>query len=66
MLVEKFLREKYLKIKIEHDKLVTKQSQSAAMHREVTQKLDNDLQSMRANRNELDHQLRDSKLKIRL
>ncbi len=43
-----------------------KQSQSAAMHREVTQKLHNDLQSMIANCNELDHQLRDSKLMIRL
>ncbi len=63
---EKSLREEYLKIKIEHDKLVTKESQSAVMHRQVTQKLDNDLQSMIANRNELDHQLRDSKLTIRL
>ncbi len=63
---EKSLREEYLKIKIENDKLVTKQSQSAAMDREVTQKLDNNLQSMIANRKELDHQLRDSKLMIRL
>ncbi len=63
---EKSLREEYLKIKIEHDKLMTKQSQRAAMHREVTQKLDNNLQSMIANQNELDHQLRDSKLMIRL
>ncbi len=63
---EKSLRKEYLKIKIEHDKLLAKQSQSAAMHREVTQKLNNDLQSMIANCNELDHQLRDSKLTIRL
>ncbi len=63
---EKSLREEYLKIKIEKDKLMTKQSQSAVMHREITQKLDNDLQSMIANRNELDHQRRDSKLTVRL
>ncbi len=63
---EKYLREEYLKIKIENDMLMTMQSQSAAMHREITQKLDNDLQSMIANHNELDHQLRDSKLTIRL
>ncbi len=37
---EKSLREEYLRIKIENDKLKTKQSQSAAMHREVTMKLD--------------------------
>ncbi len=36
------------------------------MHREVTMKLDSELQSMIANCNELDHQLRESKLKIRL
>ncbi len=36
------------------------------MHREITQKLDNDLRSMIANHNKLVHQLRDSKLKIRM
>ncbi len=36
------------------------------MYREVTQKLDNDLQAMIANRNELEHQLRDNKLMIRM
>ncbi len=50
-LKEKSLREEYLKIKIENDKLKRKQSQSAAMHREVAQKLDSELQSMIADRN---------------
>ncbi len=63
---EKSLREEYLRIKIENDKLKTKQSQSAAMHREVTMKLESELQSMIADHNELDHQLRDSKLMIRM
>ncbi len=63
---EKSLREKYLRIKIENDKLKMKQSQSAAMHKEVTIKLDSELQSMTADHNELDYQLRDSKLTIRL
>ncbi len=39
---EKSLGEEYLKIKIENDKLKTMQSQSAAMHREVAQKLDSE------------------------
>ncbi len=63
---EKSLREEYLKIKIENDKLKTKKSQSAAMHREVAQKLDSELQSMIADHNELKHQLKDSKLTIRM
>ncbi len=63
---EKSVREEYLKIKIENEKLKTKQSQSAAMHREVAQKLINELQSMIADHNELQHQLRDSKLTIRM
>ncbi len=63
---EKSLREEYLKIKIENDKLKTKQSQSAAMHREVAQKVDSELQLMIADHNELEHQLRDSKLMIRM
>ncbi len=63
---EKSLREEYFKIKIENDKLKTKQSQSAAMHREVAQKLDSELQSMIADHNELEHQLRDCKLTIRM
>ncbi len=54
---EKSLREEFLKIKNENEKLKTKQSQSAAMHREVAQKLDSELQSMIADRNELEHQL---------
>ncbi len=65
-LKEKSLREECLRIKIENDKLKTKQSQRAAMNREVAMKLDSELQSMIADRNELDHQLRESKLKIRL
>ncbi len=65
-LKEKSLREECLRINIENDKLKTKQSRSAAMHREVAMKLDSELQSMTADRNELDHQLRESKLKIRL
>ncbi len=64
--MEKSLREEYLRIKIENDKLKKKQSQSAAMHIEVTMKIDSELQSITADRNELDHQLRDSKLMIRL
>ncbi len=63
---EKSLREEYLRIKIENDKLKMKQSQSAVMNREVAMKLTSELQSMTADRNELDHQLRDSKLTIRL
>ncbi len=63
---EKSLREEYLRIKIENDKLKSKQSQSAAMHIEVNMKIDSELQSMTVDRNELDHQLRDSKLMIRL
>ncbi len=43
---EKSLREEYLRIKIENDKFKTKQSQSAVMHREVTMKLDSELQSI--------------------
>ncbi len=62
----KSLGEEYLKIKIENKKLKTKQSQSAAMHREVAQKLNSKLLSMIADRNELEHQLRDSKLMIRM
>ncbi len=60
------MRGEYLKIKIVNDKLVAKQSQSAAMHREIIQKLENDLWSMIAKRNELYHQLRDSNLMIRM
>ncbi len=63
---EKSLREEYLKIKIENDKLKTKQFQSVAMHKEVAQKLDSEMQSMIADQNELEHQLRDSKLMIRM
>ncbi len=63
---EKSLRAEYERIRIENDRLMAKQSQSAAMHREVTNRLYNDLQSMRAYRNELDHELRESKLMIRL
>ncbi len=62
----KSLGEEYLKIKIENKKLKTKQSQSAAMHKEVAQKLNSKLLSMIADRNELEHQLRDSKLLIRM
>ncbi len=63
---EKSLREECLRIKIENDKLKTMQSQSAAIHSEVTMKFDSELQSMTADCNEPDHQLRDSKLMIRL
>ncbi len=63
---EKSLREEYLKIKIENEKLKKKPSQSVAMHREVAQKLDSELQSIIADRNDLEHQLRDSKLTIRM
>ncbi len=63
---EKSLREEYLRIKIENDKLKMKQSQSAATHREDAMKLDSELKYMIADHNELDHQLRDSKLMIKL
>ncbi len=63
---EKSLREGYLKIKVENEKLKTKQSQSEAMYGEVAQKLNSELQSMIADRNELEHQIRDSKLTIRM
>ncbi len=53
---EKSLREEYLRIKIENDKLKTKQSQSAAMHGEVTMKLNSELQYMTADCTKLDHQ----------
>ncbi len=65
-LKKKSFREECLRIKIENDKLKTKQSQSAAMNREVAMKLDSELKSMIADHNGLDHQLKDSKLKIRL
>ncbi len=54
------------KIVNENDKLMSIQSENVAIHREVTKKLDNELQSMIVNRNELDHQLRESKLQNRL
>ncbi len=38
------------------------QSDNVAIHREVTKRLDNDLQSMIVNHNKLHHQLRESKL----
>ncbi len=42
------------------------QSENVAIHREVTKRLDNNLQSMIVNCNELDHQLREGKLQNRL
>ncbi len=63
---EKSLSEECDKIVKENDRLMGVQSDNAAIHREVTKRLDNDLQSMIVNRNELDHQLRESKLQNRL
>ncbi len=42
------------------------QFENVAIHREVTKKLDNDLESMTVNHNGLDHQLRESNLQNRL
>ncbi len=50
----------------ENNKLTCLQSQNITLHREVTAKLDEDLQSMTAVRNELDDQLRASKYQNRL
>ncbi len=54
---EKSLREECEKIVKENDRLMGVQSENVAIHREVTKKLDNELQSMIVNCNELDHQL---------
>ncbi len=56
---EKSLRAEYEIIRIENNRLMVKQSQSAVMHRQVTYRLGNDLQTMIANRNDLDHELRE-------
>ncbi len=42
------------------------QSENVAIHRQVTNRLDNDQKSIITDRNELDKQLRESKLKSRL
>ncbi len=63
---EKSLREECEKIVKGNDRLMGIQSENVAIHREVTKKLDNEWQSMIVNHNELDHQLRESKLQNRL
>ncbi len=63
---DKSLREECNKIVKENDRLMGIQYENVAIHREVTKKLDNDLQSMIVNHNELDHQLRECKLQNRL
>ncbi len=63
---EKSLRAECNKIVKENDRLMGIQSDNIAIHREVTKRLDNNLQSMIVNHNELDHQVRESKLQNRL
>ncbi len=63
---EKSLRAECERMVKENDKLRYLQSQNVIIHREVTTKLDEDLQSMTAVRNELDDQLRASKYQNRL
>ncbi len=63
---EKSLREECEKIVKENHMLMCIQSENVAIQREVTKKLDNELQSMIVNHNELDHQLRESKLQNRM
>ncbi len=59
---EKSLREECEKIVNDNDKLIGIQSANVETHREVIKKLDDELQYLIVNCNELDHQLRDSKL----
>ncbi len=58
---DKSLRAENERMVKEHDKLRYLQSQNVTIHREVTKKLDEDLQFMTMIRNELDDQLRASK-----
>ncbi len=63
---EKSLRAECERMIKENDKLKYLQSQNVTIHSEVTIKLDEDLQSMTAVRNKLDHQLRARKYQNRL
>ncbi len=63
---EKSLRAECERMVQENDNLRYLQSQNVTIHREVTTKLVEDLQSMIAVRNELDDKLRDSKYQNRL
>ncbi len=63
---EKFLRAECERIVKENDRLLDIQSENVAIHRQVTNRLDNDLKSMITDHNELEQQLRESKLPSRL
>ncbi len=60
------MTEEWDKILKENDRLMSIQSDNVTIHREVTKKLDNDLQSMIVNCKELHDQLRENKLQNRL
>ncbi len=64
--MEKSLRAESERMVKENDKLRYLQSQNVTIHRDVTKKLDEDLQSMTVARNKLDDQLRASKYQNRL
>ncbi len=63
---EKSLRAECERIVKENDRLLSIQSGSVEIHREVTNRLDNDLKSMITDHNKLDQQCRESKLQSRL
>ncbi len=63
---EQSLRAECDRIGIENHKLMMAQSESMAMHLEITKRLNNDLQSMIANQDDLEDQLRENKLQRRL
>ncbi len=63
---EKSLRSECEKIVKENNRLLGIQSENVAIHRQVTNRLDNDLKPIITDRNELDHQLIESKLQSRL
>ncbi len=63
---EKCKRSECERIVKENDRLYGIQSENVAIHRQVTSRLDNDLKSMMTDRNELEQQLRESKLQCRL
>ncbi len=63
---EKYLRLECERIVKENDRLLSIQSENEAIYRQVTNMLDNDLKSMIIDHNELDQQLRESKLQSKM
>ncbi len=63
---EKSLRSECERIVKESDRLLDIQFENVAIHRQVTNRLDNDLKSMITDGNKLEQQLRESKLQSRL